>query len=332
MFVVAVSGAALAGWWYARESSPHQGPIVLISVDGLRPGPTAGPDGSSTATPPRSRRSHRTPSCSSARTAHSPLTFPAHASLLAGQLPFEHGVRDEAGFALKEDARSLAELLRNRGFETGAAVSSFLLRRESGVAQGFSFFDAELPDQAGAPRRWSNVTVRRRRTRPRDGFVPGAGTASSSSFRSTGTRPNPPSPGWWPSCKDLGFYSQATILLTADRGETGAGMSLDDSSLHVPLLVKQPDGEGAGHRVALPVQHIDLLPTVLDLVRAPIPSGLRGRSLRAVLGGDETGVAEQPIYAESLAGRFRFGGPGKFALATRPRTDTSAWAVTRRRR
>ena len=116
--------------------------------------------------------------------------------------------------------------------------------------------------------------------------------------------------------KNRGLYDQATIVLTADSGETGAGMSLDDTSLHVPLIVKQPDGEGAGRRVAVPVQHIDILPTVLDLVRAPVPSGLRGRSLRAVLGGDETDVADRPIYAESLAGRFRFGGPGKFALAS----------------
>ena len=32
---VAVAGAALAGWWYARESPPHQGPIVLVSIDGF---------------------------------------------------------------------------------------------------------------------------------------------------------------------------------------------------------------------------------------------------------------------------------------------------------
>ena len=35
LFFVAVAGAAAIGWWYARESPPHQGPIVLISVDGL---------------------------------------------------------------------------------------------------------------------------------------------------------------------------------------------------------------------------------------------------------------------------------------------------------
>src|SRR5688500_15429050 len=37
LFFTAVAGAAAIGWWYARESPPHQGPIVLISVEGLRP-------------------------------------------------------------------------------------------------------------------------------------------------------------------------------------------------------------------------------------------------------------------------------------------------------
>ena len=41
----------------------------------------------------------------------------------------------------------MAGLLRNRGFSTGAAVSSFLLRRTTGLAQGFSYYDADIPDQ-----------------------------------------------------------------------------------------------------------------------------------------------------------------------------------------
>ncbi len=116
--------------------------------------------------------------------------------------------------------------------------------------------------------------------------------------------------------KELDLYEQATIVITADRGDAGAGISLDEAALHVPLVVKQPGNVSAGHRVLLPVQHIDLLPTVLDMVRAPIPSGLRGRSLRSVLDGDTTRIPEQPIYAETLAPMFRFGGRGKFSLIT----------------
>lgn len=35
LFFVAVVAAAAMGWWYARESPPHQGPIVIISAEGI---------------------------------------------------------------------------------------------------------------------------------------------------------------------------------------------------------------------------------------------------------------------------------------------------------
>lgn len=315
LFVMAVAGAALGGWWYARESTPVRGPIVLISVDGMPAArlPVYGSN-TTTATPSIDALAADAVIFERAYT-HSPLTLPAHASLLAGQLPFEHGVRDEAGFALKDDARSMAELLQNRGFETGAAVSSFLLRPESGVAQGFSFFDAQMPDQLDAPlpaveRDGAETTdaaarwVRSRRGQRFFLFV----QVDQSSAEQTVTQ-------LVTELKDLDLYDEATILLTSDRGDV-AGAALDDTSLHVPLLVKQPAAEGAGRRVAAPVQHIDILPTVLDLVRAPIPAGLRGRSLRPVLEGDTGQVPDRPIYAESLAEHFRFGGPAKFAVAT----------------
>jgi tetratricopeptide (TPR) repeat protein len=68
--------------------------------------------------------------------------------------------------------------------------------------------------------------------------------------------------------------------------------------------------------VAGPVQHIDLVPTILDLVRAPVPGDLRGRSLRAVLDDADAAVGEQPVYSESLAARHRFGGHPVFALTS----------------
>ncbi len=315
VFVVAVIGAGLVGWWYAGVSTPISGPIVLVSIDGLSPSRLSVADHGGATTPSIDALVADAVVFERAYT-HSPLTLPAHASILAGQLPFEHGVRDEAGFALRENANSLAELLRNRGFETGAAVSSFLLRPATGVAQGFTFFDAELPDEPGAQSpvverdgaKTAEAATRWLRARPGHRvflFVQvNEGAAESTVTQLVAT------------LKELRLYEQATIILTSSHGATGADGALDDASLHVPLVVKQPDSEGAGRRIALPVQHIDILPTLLDLVRAPIPSGLRGRSLRAALGGDETGIADRPIYAESLAGRFQFGGPGKFALAS----------------
>src|SRR6185503_19625131 len=54
------------------------------------------------------------------------------------------------------------------------------------------------------------------------------------------------------------------------------------------------------------VQHVDLVPTVLDLVKAPGSGGLRGRSLKPVLEG--TGrLGETSIYSEALYARYHFG-------------------------
>ena len=316
VFGVAVTAAAAGGWWYARESTPAQGPIVLISVDGLHPDELQAYGGSASRSPAIDAVSVDAVVFERAY-AHSPLTLPAHASILAGQLPFEHGVRDEAGFALSDDARSLAELLRNRGFDTGAAVSSFLLRPESGVAQGFSFFDAELPPEPG---RESPVVERdgERTTEAAERWLRSRRGHRFFLFLQVDEQSAEPSVARIVGqLKELGLYDRATIVITADRAEAGAGTSLDEAALHVPLLVKQPENVNAGRRVEVPVQHIDLLPTVLDLVRAPIPSRLRGRSLRPVLDGDTPRrIPEQPIYAETLAPMFRFGGPGKFSLIT----------------
>ncbi|OFW07001.1 MAG: hypothetical protein A3I61_03175 [Acidobacteria bacterium RIFCSPLOWO2_02_FULL_68_18] len=314
VFGAAVVAAAGAGWWYARESTPHQGPVVLISIDGLRPADLQAYGATASRVPTLDALSAEAIVFERAYS-HSPMTLPAHASMLAGQPPFEHGVRDEAGFVLDEDAQSMAELLRNRGFDTGAAVSSFLLRPASGVAQGFSFFDAELPEEDSEERpvverdgartteaaeRWLHA----RRGHRFFLFVQVAEAAAEPTVaRLVG------------ELRARNLYDQSTIVITADHAG-GGGLSLDEDTLHVPLVVKQPDGEGAGRRVATPVQHIDLLPTILDLVRAPIPSGLHGRSLRTVLEGDDEEFADPLIYAESLAPRFRFGGAARFALGT----------------
>ncbi len=314
LFAVAVVAAAGSGWWYARESPPHQGPIVLISIDGIPAADLPVYGGQRSDTPAIEALAADAVVFERAYS-HSPQTLPAHASILSGQLPIEHGVRDDAGFALDADVRTLPELLRNRGFATGAAVSTFLLRREAGVARGFAFFDAELPHDpttdAPVVERQGPLTVdaAERWMETQDGqrfflFVQvNELHADLAVTRLTQL------------LKERRLYNDATIVLVGDRGDVGSGTSLDERALRVPLLVKQPGREGAGRRVSVAVQHVDLLPTILDLVRAPVPADLHGRSLRAALDDDEAGLPEQPIYAEALTAYYRFGGDPVFAVA-----------------
>ena len=144
--------AAVSGWRYARASAPVNGPIILISIDALR----------ADRLPAYGYLQGRTPAIDTLAAdgvvferaySHVPQTLPAHASLLTGRLPFETGVRDGVGFTLPSSERLLPEMLRDRGYATAAVVSSFLLRKETGINQGFDFFDAALTDTGTEPHR-----------------------------------------------------------------------------------------------------------------------------------------------------------------------------------
>jgi len=313
LFFLAVAGAAAIGWWYARESPPHQGPILLVSIDGVPAADLSAYGAQSNDTPAIDELASESVVFERAYT-HSPQSLPAHASMLTGRLPLEHGVRDDAGFALSAETSTLAELLRNRGFATGAAVSSFLLRARTGISQGFTFFNDEIPSESTegpAPTERSGsqtIDAAERWMASQSGqryflFVQVAGRDADAAVLRLSA-----------ALKQRGLYSGATIVLVGDRGDAGSGLTLDDRALRVPLMVKQPASQGSRRRVPFPVQNVDLLPTILDLVRAPVPAGLPGRSLRAVLDDSDAVVRPSPIYSESLAAYFRFGGEPMYSL------------------
>ena len=80
-----------------------------------------------------------------------PLTLPSHASLLTGLLPYEDGVRSNTGFRLDTSRHpTLAALLKAKGYATGAAVSAYVLRRETGIATDFDYFNDSLEVREGA--------------------------------------------------------------------------------------------------------------------------------------------------------------------------------------
>src|SRR5947208_4176851 len=75
---------------------------------------------------------------------HCPLTLPSHSSLLTGLVPFRHGVRDNIGYALKPDQHTLASRFKAAGYATGGAVSTYVLRHQTGIDRGFDFFDDRI--------------------------------------------------------------------------------------------------------------------------------------------------------------------------------------------
>jgi arylsulfatase A-like enzyme len=72
--------------------------------------------------------------------------------------------------------------------------------------------------------------------------------------------------------------------------------------LRVPLIFHGP-GVAEGRRVPCAARHVDVVPTVLELLGLPHPSGLRGRSLVSLVRRDAKpeGCVEAPLVAESPA-------------------------------
>jgi arylsulfatase A-like enzyme len=83
--------------------------------------------------------------------ANASWTRPSVASLFTGLLPEEHGAVDR-GDALPHDRTTLAEVLSERGYATAAFVSNYgAVGRSSGFHQGFEVF-REIPSPVSKPR------------------------------------------------------------------------------------------------------------------------------------------------------------------------------------
>jgi arylsulfatase len=99
-------------------------------------------------------------------------------------------------------------------------------------------------------------------------------------------------------------WAETAVVFTADHGESlgeddywfAHGAFLSDALVRVPLLIRSPGvAPGVRHDIA---SGVDLAPTLLRLVGAPAPSGLRGRDLLAAGAADSPGRA----YLANLMG------------------------------
>jgi len=284
-------------------------PVVLISIDTLR----------SDHLPAYGYRQVETPALDAFRKdailferaySHTPLTLPSHLSMLTGRLPTEHGVRDNVGY--KYDGGRLPNLpavLRGAGYATGAAVSAYVLRPDTGMSHGFDVYDAGIPvhfnDALGLSQRPGGQTA--------DAALAWERTVSSKPFflflhlyepHSPYAPPEPfasryagrPYDGEIATADSIvgrvldelkaqGVYDKAVILLLSDHGEglgehgeQEHGIFLYREALQVPMMLKLPGGRLGGSRVAQPAQIVDVFPTLLSLVGSRCPRRPRGRS------------------------------------------------------
>jgi tetratricopeptide (TPR) repeat protein len=310
--------------------SPERVPIFIVSIDTLR----------SDRLPAYGYAKGSTPALDRFRAdavlfryafSHCPQTLPAHASLFTGTLPPAHGVRDNIGYALKS-AETLPATLRANGYSTGAAVSSYVLRRGTGIATGFDFFDDDLQyeqqliktsaERDGdrsreALQRWIESSP----DRPIFGFLhlyephapytpPAPFDTNPDSYDGEVSRADEITGRFFDFLRQRGLYDQALIVVLSDHGEglgdhgeQEHGLFVYRESIQVPLMIKLPHGARRGSTIDAPVGLSDVMPTVLARLGLPGPSAVSGLDLL----GSEAMPPARHIYAESYFPRLHFG-------------------------
>jgi arylsulfatase A-like enzyme/tetratricopeptide (TPR) repeat protein len=311
----------------ARTESVARPPVVVISIDTLR----------SDHLPAYGYRGVKTPAIDAfARDAivferaysHSPLTLPSHATILTGLLPAATGVRDNAGFRLDPNRATLAEVLKRNGYATGAAVSAYVLRADTGINRGFDFFDDRIVQRADQ----SLGGIQRNGVETATAADEWLATHAAQPFflflhlyepHAPYDAPEPYRSQFQPydaeiasadaivgrfleSLKTRGLYDQALIVLLSDHGEglgdhgeDEHGIFLYRESIQVPLMVKLPHAARAS-RVTETVGLRDLMPAILDELQIALPQGLESRPIFRE-------VTPRPVYSETFYPRLHFG-------------------------
>jgi arylsulfatase A-like enzyme len=128
-------------------AGPERPDIVLITIDTLRADHLAPHGATGIATPAISRFARESLLFENAFTDGS-WTVPAVSSLLTGRYPTEHGVRSWHD-RLADEEVTIAERLREAGYQTAAIVGSFPRVRSFGFAQGFDRNDDAVDNPMG---------------------------------------------------------------------------------------------------------------------------------------------------------------------------------------
>lgn len=312
-------------------------PVILISIDTLRSDrlPMYGYRGVET---PHLDRFREDSILYEKAYSHCPLTLPSHATMLTGLMPADTGIRDNVGYQLREDIATLPALLKKEGYATGAAISAFVLRKESGMNRGFDFYD-DAVESVGSGR--VKVIGRMQRS-----GVDSARVATEWIDKQGGkpfffmlhvyephTPYAPPEPfksryassydgeiayvdqivgQFLEDLKQRGLYDKSLIIITSDHGEglndheeEEHGIFLYREAIQVPLLVKLPDSDEKGQTVSTPVQLADIFPTVIEHTGVkPVELRSPAKSLTSFI--DEP-VQKRQIYSESYYAKFHFG-------------------------
>jgi len=303
--------------------------LLLITVDTLR-ADHVGCYGAKTPTP--AMDSMAASGVRFARAyAHNVVALPSHANILSGLLPTAHGVRDNSGFRFPGNIDTAPTFMKARGFSCAAFVGGSPLDSRFGLNVGFDLYDDHFGDATQAlefqlvERRAEDVTTPFLKWldakqpgakwfawvhyydphAPYEPLEPYRSKFASSPYDGEIAAVDAQVARILEHLKQKGWSESTSVILTSDHGEglgehgeATHGVFAYENTLRVPLIITGPGVEA--RTVQETVQHIDLLPTMLDLAGAQMPTGLKGKSLKPLVYGAKEDSTVRDVYFESL--------------------------------
>jgi arylsulfatase A-like enzyme/Tfp pilus assembly protein PilF len=328
---------ALSGSLAAAQSAPKPAPnVVLITIDTLRPDHVGCYGNKQIKTPNIDALAGEGVRFERAF-AVVPVTLPSHTTILTGTYPMLSGMHDFSGNKLSPLQPTLASVLREAGYATGAVVGAAVLDSRFGLNQGFDFyydhFDFSRLDEANLDEmeRPGNIVA--------DAALDWLGKNAQKKFFLWMHLYDPHFPYRPPEpyaheyadhlydgeiafadeqvgrllgfLKDKGLYRNTLIVLSGDHGESLGehgekthGFFIYNATMRVPLVIKLPES-AAARTVTDLVSLVDLMPTVLAALGMEIPAQVQGRSLLPALREDK-GDRDRSLYGETYLPRLHF--------------------------
>jgi arylsulfatase A-like enzyme/Tfp pilus assembly protein PilF len=248
-----------------------------------------------------------------------------------------------------KELTTMAELMRDSGFRTGAFVGAFVLSSRWGLDQGFDIYTE--PKGGFDPTLVSFSQIQRRAEEVVDDVLDWLREDSDVPFFAwvhlydPHLTYDPPAEfaRQYPNEPYLGevAYSDAqlariqayleasgldsdTLVIFAgdhgeglgDHGEHDHGLLLYQTTSRAPLIIVHPSSSAAGTRREEVVSLVDIFPTVVDAIGLSLPDKVQGQSLWPLIGGDGA-FEDRPVYAETYYPKLHFGWSPLTALQTR---------------
>lgn len=261
-----------------------------------------------------------------------PITLPSHATILTGLPPALHGVHDNVLDRLPDGIPTLSEILKERGYETGAFIGAAVLAGRYGLARGFDRYDddligtmKEVATLSFVERRAEHVTrsalawlAERSPERPfllwahyfdpHGDYVPPPPFAEK--FRERPYDGEIAYVDHWLGellaevARRAGTRPVLTIVVAdhgeglGEHGEQAHGIFIYDSTMRVPLVIHFPGRVAPGVVVPDLVGTQEILPTALDLIGIPVPRSVEAESMVPLLRGQR--ARREPLFLETM--------------------------------